>query len=94
MPIVSINLSGKAYQIYEYLAKSRRASRIVSACLVNWDRDSQPILLEGDRRTMTNGDLCEWTQNGWMVIDDGVVPVVETENERWIREQKEAFGNE
>ena len=43
---------------------------------------------------MTNGDLCEWTQEGWSMIQEEVVdtlPPVESANERWMREQKEAL---
>lgn len=74
MPIVSINLSPKAYMIYNYLSKGRRASRIVSTILISWDTMQEegmgPILELGDRRTMMNGDVCAWTENGWMVIEE------------------------
>lgn len=75
MPIVSINLSPRAYMIYDYLSKGRRASRIVSTLLINWDNINEdgerryPLLELGDRRTMFNGDLCEWTDNGWQVVE-------------------------
>ena len=37
---------------------------------------------------MTNGDICEWTDMGWSVIQ---AELVENANERWMREQKEAL---
>ena len=74
MPIVSVNLSPKAYMIYDYLAKGRRASRILSTLLVNWDTMQEdgigPLLEVGDRRQMMNGDICQWTDNGWQVIEE------------------------
>ena len=88
MPIVSINLSPKAYQIYDYLAKTRKASSIVSQCLVNWDLSHIPELQAGDRRTMDNGDELVWTDEGWVMMHDGILKE-ETANEKWIREQKE-----
>jgi len=79
MPIVSINLSPRAYAIYDYLAKGRRASRLVSTLLVNWDNMSAyqksnlegftgPTIEVGDRRRMSNGDICEWSDLGWQVV--------------------------
>lgn len=65
MPIVSINLSPKAYAIYDYLAKTRKASSIVSQCLVNWDTSHIPELQEGDRRTTENGDRLVWIDSEW-----------------------------
>ena len=76
MPIVSINLSPRAYAIYDYLAKGRRASRLISTLLVNWDNMPTyersrtegfvgPMLEVGDMRTMSNGDVCYWTDLGW-----------------------------
>ena len=74
MPIVSINLSPKAYMIYDYLAKGRRASRILSTLLVNWDNMQEdgmgPLLEAGDRRQMMNGDICQWTDAGWQVVEE------------------------
>ena len=80
MPIVSINLSPRAYAIYDYLSKGRRASRLISTLLINWDNMSAyqksnlegfvgPLIMVGDRRTMSNGDICEWTDTGWQVIE-------------------------
>ncbi len=69
MPIVSINLSPKAYQIYDSLSRKRIASRIISQLLMNWDHDSQPILQEGDRRTMSNGDIAEWNGQFFSVVE-------------------------
>lgn len=81
MPIVSINLSPRAYAIYDYLAKGRRASRLLSTLLVNWDNMSAyqksnlegftgPTIEVGDVRIMTNGDRCEWTDLGWKVTNE------------------------
>jgi hypothetical protein len=70
MPIVSINLSPKAYAIYDYLSKKRSASRIVSQLLINWDQDSKPILQQGDRRVMSNGDIAEWNGQFFAVVEE------------------------
>lgn len=101
MPIVSINLSPKAYEVYQRLSLSRKASRITSQMLVQWDAQQEnkheaneyPSLEFGDLRTMSNGDLAQWTDSGWakvVLLEE----VKETANEKWIREQKEAFKNE
>jgi hypothetical protein len=79
MPIVSINLSPRAYQVYDMLAKGRRASRILSTLLVNWDKMSAyekgklesagPILEPGDRRIIGNIQY-EWTDTGWLGVEE------------------------
>jgi hypothetical protein len=79
MPIVSVNLSPKAYVIYNYLSKGRRASRILSTLLVNWDamyteekadlKSCGPMLEPGDRRVMSNGDICAWSDEGWVIVE-------------------------
>lgn len=79
MPIVSINLSPRAYQVYDMLAKGRRASRILSTLLVNWDKMSAyekgklesagPILEVGDRRVI-GGIEYEWTDLGWLGVEE------------------------
>lgn len=69
MPIVSINLSPKAYSIYDYLSKKRSASRIVSQLLINWDQDSKPFLQEGDQRVMSNGDITQWNGQFFEVVE-------------------------
>ena len=75
MPIVSVNLSPRAYLIYDYLSKSRKASSILSTQLVNWDSQhttaaptTGPMLMPGDMRRMWSGDVCEWTDDGWRVV--------------------------
>jgi hypothetical protein len=81
MPIVSINLSPRAYMIYDYLSKGRRASRLISTLLVNWDNMPAyergrtegfvgPMLEVGDIREMSNGDICYWTDLGWKVVEE------------------------
>ena len=91
-------MSPKAYLIYDYLAKTRKASSVVSQVLVNWDMDHTPTLQFGDVRTMPNGDKCVWSENGWMIQEEGEKisdleskkpEQVESANERWMREQKE-----
>jgi len=78
MPIVSVNLSPKAYHIYHYLSMQRKASMVLSTLLVNWDEaqvsdepSAGPILMPGDIRRMFNGDLCQWTHNGWNLLERG-----------------------
>jgi len=70
MPIVSINLSPKAYQIYDYLSKGRSASRIVSTLLINWDQEITQTVQLGDRRVMSDERLATFTEEGWKVEEE------------------------
>ena len=72
-------MSPKAYQIYDYLAKQRKASSVVSQVLVNWDMDHTPTLQFGDVRTMPNGDKCVWTENGWMIQVEAAMDPIQNE---------------
>jgi hypothetical protein len=69
MPIVSINLSPKAYWIYDRLSKGRRASRIVSTLLINWDEEITQTVQLGDKRIMSDDREATWTEEGWKVIE-------------------------
>ena len=71
MPIVSINLSPKAYMIYDYLAKTRKASSIVSQVLVNWDSGEIPTLQDGDMRRGAMGELLVWVDGAWNIQEEG-----------------------
>lgn len=81
MPIVNVNLSMAACAIYAELANSRRASRIISRLLIEWKHLSDeeradlstwnPIVVElGDRRMMSDGQWCAFTDKGWTVIEE------------------------
>ncbi len=70
MPIVSINLSPTAYMIYDHLAKTRKASSIVSQVLVNWDQGETPMLQDGDMRRGAMGELLVWIDGRWNVREE------------------------
>ncbi len=67
MPIVSINLSPKAWMIYDGLARTRAASRIVSTLLINWDDEVTQTVQLGDKRVMSDEREATWTEEGWKV---------------------------
>jgi len=72
MPIVSVNLSDEAWTYYRIWRDSgRSASKKVSLAIERlWDGESIiPALQPGDRRTSITGDVLEWTDKGWKVIE-------------------------
>ena len=104
MPVVNVNLSMEACQVYTELTKLRRASRIVDRLLIEyWNlgedergdvRNWTPLMVEyGDIRKMSDGQYCAFTPTGWVPCDYASVcrsmAEPETEGEKWIREQKE-----
>lgn len=82
MPVINVNLSMPACQIYAELASSRRASRIVSRLLIEWKNLTTeergdlskwtPQMLEyGDIRKMSDGSYCTFTESGFIPCDFG-----------------------
>tara|TARA_Y100000401_G_scaffold36825_1_gene27583 strand:- start:1108 stop:1344 length:237 start_codon:yes stop_codon:yes gene_type:complete len=78
MPIVSINLSAEAYEVYQAMVSGRRSAR-VSYLLVRHYKQTKkekaegqrvaPILEVGDRRIARTGEELIWTLDGWKVME-------------------------
>ena len=70
MPIVSVNLSGSAYRVYEQWKKDRKGSRMVSAAIMAYElRQLEDRLRLGDRR-VDGPYTCEWTEKGWIRVEE------------------------
>ena len=71
MPIVSINLSPAAYQIYTEWRRYRRGSAKVSSAVLNYRLRTEelPMLEPGDRRTRDDGTVLEYTDHGFEVVE-------------------------
>ena len=76
MPIVSVNLSDPAYDVWVTMPKGRRSVRVSYLLLRNYSTGASsegervaPILEVGDRRIMSGGEECVWTLDGWKVIE-------------------------
>jgi len=76
MPIVSVNLTIKAYEVWANMAKGSRSARVSYLLVRNyttgaWKEGERvaPILEIGDRRIMSGGEECVWTLEGWKVIE-------------------------
>jgi hypothetical protein len=67
MPIVSVNLSEQAYNVYRGWKHHRNGSSMTSSAIMQYDvRRCDVAMLElGDRRTLTDGTKLVWTDNGW-----------------------------
>jgi hypothetical protein len=72
MPIVSVNLSGSSYRVYEQWKKNRNGSRMISAAIMAYElRQLEDRLRPGDIRVAITGEELEWTgDGGWKVIGD------------------------
>jgi len=66
-PIVSVNLSEQAYNVYRGWKHHRNGSSMTSSAVIQYDvrREHVPMLELGDRRTLTDGTKLVWTDNGW-----------------------------
>jgi hypothetical protein len=84
MPVVSVNLSDNAYEVYRmWRDHGRSASQKVSQAICRlWDGEDGPVLQPGDRRTSVTGDKIVWTEGGWKMEEDN-------SNEAWMKKQKE-----
>ncbi len=70
MPIVSVNLSGSSYRVYEQWKKDRKGSRMVSAAIMAYElRQLEDRLRLGDRRH-DGPYTCVWTEKGWIPVED------------------------
>ena len=76
MPIVSVNLSNSAHDVWVTMPKGRRSARLSYLLLRNYRQTKEekaegervaPILEVGDRRIMSGGEECVWTLEGWKV---------------------------
>lgn len=82
MPIVSINLSDQAYEVYKALEKGGRSRRVSYLLQRNYGFNDQtswsdcprcrgltnPMIEVGDIRITDQGDRLQWTINGWDVV--------------------------
>ena len=74
MPIVSINLDGASYRVYEIWKKSRLGSRMVSAAIIAYElRQMEDRLRPGDVRSDEDGSYSrEWSgDKGWIPLKEG-----------------------
>jgi hypothetical protein len=72
MPIVSINLNGASYRVYEQWKKTRSGSRMVSAAIMAYElRQLEDRLRPGDVRSDADGNYSrEWSgDKGWIPLD-------------------------
>ena len=78
MPIVSVNLSAEAYEVWQKMVSGRRSARVSYLLVRNYKQTKEqkaegervaPILEVGDRRIMSKGEECVWTLNGWEVVE-------------------------
>ena len=76
MPIVSVNLSDEAYNVWAAMPKGRRSARVAYLIMRNYGTKASstgdrvaPIVEVGDRRIMSGGEECVWTLEGWKVIE-------------------------
>ena len=69
MPVVSVNISENAYEVYRmWRDHGRSASKKVSQAICRlWDGEDGPVLQPGDRRKSVMGDDIVWTEDGWKV---------------------------
>jgi len=67
MPIVSVNLSEQAYNVYRGWKHHRNGSSMTSSAVIQYDvrREHVPMLELGDRRTLADGTKLVWTDSGW-----------------------------
>jgi hypothetical protein len=78
MPIVSVNLSAAAYEIWASMPKGRRSARVSYLILRNYNTGASstgervaPIVEEGDMRIMNDGRTYTWqTEGGWKAIGE------------------------
>jgi len=66
-PIVSVNLSEQAYNVYRGWKHHRNGSSLTSSAIIQYDvrREHVPMLELGDHRTLADGTKLVWTDNGW-----------------------------
>ena len=78
MPIVSVNLTPQAYDVWMTMVSGRRSARVSYLLVRNYNQSKEdkadgelvaPILEVGDRRIMSKGEECVWTLEGWKVIE-------------------------
>ena len=76
MPIVSVNLSEAAHDVWVLIPAGRRSARLSYLLVRNYSTGASkegervaPILEVGDRRVMSGGEECVWTLEGWKVIE-------------------------
>ena len=78
MPIVSVNLSDSAFDVYKSMPKGRRSARLSYLLLRNYRQTKEqkaegemvaPILEVGDRRILSGGEEGVWTLEGWKVVE-------------------------
>ena len=77
MPIVSVNLTVDAYDVWVRIPTGRRSARLSYLLVRNYKQTKEekaegqrvaPILEVGDRRIGLKGEELIWTLNGWKVI--------------------------
>ena len=78
MPIVSVNLSEQAYEVWQTMVSGRRSARVSYLLVRHYKQTKEekaegqrvaPILEVGDRRIAKNGEELIWTLNGWEVVE-------------------------
>jgi len=78
MPIVSVNLSEQAYEVWQTMVSGRRSARVSYLLVRHYKQTKEekaegqrvaPILEVGDRRIGLRGEELIWTLEGWKVIE-------------------------
>ena len=78
MPIVSVNLSAQAYEVWQTMVSGRRSARVSYLLVRHYKQTKEekaegqrvaPILEVGDRRIGLKGEELIWTLNGWEVVE-------------------------
>lgn len=76
MPIVSVNLSMAAHDVWVRMPKGRRSARLSYLLVRNYTTEASktgervaPILEVGDRRIGLKGEELIWTLEGWQVVE-------------------------
>jgi hypothetical protein len=72
MPIVSVNLNGASYRVYEQWKKERKGSRMISAAIMAYElRTLEDRLKPGDVRDIDGPYSREWSGDaGWIPLQE------------------------